>query len=123
MKSIFRLLLCLLTLPAWAQTTSVKFDRKVLKHDAVQEGAQLSFDYSVINTGDVPLVLERFEVACTCTKVTLPAPVLPGETAVIHVTFDTHGKIGWQYRKVKLYGNTKRPPEEVEFRVKVEEKD
>ena len=86
-------------------------------------GAQLSHAFIVQNTGDAPLVISGFEVACSCTKVTLPAPVPPGGTGVITVEFDTNGKYYQQDRTVLLKTNTKRGTEKLRFKVFVVPKD
>jgi hypothetical protein len=72
----------------------------------VEQGDPVKFDYEIRNTGDQPLVFERYEVACSCTAAQLPPqPLLPGKTATITVTFNTSSAIGRQDRVVKIYSN------------------
>jgi hypothetical protein len=45
---------------------------------------------------------------------------MPGQKASIKVSFDTKDKLGWQYRKIALYANTKKSPTHIEIRVRVD---
>jgi len=103
-----------------AQMAEFSFDKKIHKFDAAKEGALLECTFTFTNSGKAPLIITKYEVECPCTVVTHPSePVMPGKQGTIHVSFDSKGKIGWQYRKVRLYANTKKIPTEVEFRVKI----
>lgn len=83
-----------------------------------KEGTQLSHTFEFVNSGNEPLIISDYDVACSCTKaIYSKAPILPGEKSNITITFDTNGKYGYQDRVVKVYSNaTKRP---VKLRIKV----
>lgn len=102
------------------QFAEFSFSEKVLKIPPSPEGPSLSFEFPFTNSGEVPLIISEYKVQCTCTVVEYPKePILPGQSGVIHVHFDTKGKTGWQYRQVRLYANTKKGMDEIEFRVKI----
>ena len=102
------------------QFAEFSFDKKVKKFPPTEEGVELSHEWAFTNTGDQPLIITNYKVACTCTQVEYPKePIPPGESGVIKMTFDSEGKMGWQYRTIQLFANTKKSPIEVEFRVKV----
>lgn len=82
-----------------------------------KEGVQLKHTFEVINTGKAPLVITKYEVNCSCTKVTLPEPIPPGKTGNIVVEFDTNGKYYQQDRTIILHTNTKRKMETLRFKV------
>jgi len=104
----------------FAQLAEFSFDKRIHKFESTPEGEILECSFQFTNSGRVPLIITRYEVECPCTVVTYPsAPVMPGQSGEIHVRFDSKDKIGWQYRKVRLYANTKKSPTEVEFRVKI----
>jgi hypothetical protein len=71
----------------------------------------------ITNTGDAPLIISEYKVSCPCTKVTLPDPIPPGKSAVLHVTFETKGKYYEQDRAIILSTNTKKGTEKVRFKV------
>ena len=105
---------------AFGQFAEFSFDHKVQKSPPTKEGEILETDFSFTNTGDVPLIITEYKVECSCTQVIFPKePIMPGESGVIEVRFDSDKKIGWQYRKIRLYANTKKSPTEIEIRVKV----
>jgi len=109
---------------ASAQTAEFSFSKKILKFESIREGTPLSMEYIFTNSGSVPLIINDYKVQCTCTKVTYPTePVLPGESGVIRVDFDSAGKIGWQYRTILLYANVATGTDELEFRVKIKPKE
>jgi len=83
-----------------------------------KEGEQLSHAFKFTNTGNEPLIISDYQVACSCTKaIYSKAPILPGQSSEIIITFDTKGKYGYQDRVVKLYSNANKNP--VKLRIKV----
>lgn len=84
-----------------------------------EEGVVLEHDFTFKNVGDQPLIISDYNVACTCTKITYPtAPVMPGQEGVVHLSFDTKGKYGFQSRKIELVSNAKKKVK-LSFRVYV----
>ena len=70
------------------------------------------------NTGDVPLNFDAADVACECYEVTLPLPLMPGESGAIIVVFNTEDMAGFHRGKVVVYGNVKKPVS-LQFQVQV----
>lgn len=89
------------------------------KFPKTREGIQLKHAFVVKNTGETPLIISRYEVSCSCTKVTLPGPIAPGESGHVTVEFDTNGKYYQQDRKIILFTNTKKKTEYLRFKVYV----
>ena len=101
----------------------IKFEKRTQKFEKVKAGETLSFDFLFFNTGTEPLVLSEVKVSCGCTKPEFPkAPVPRGESATIHVTFDTKGKIGYQDRVLEVYSNAKNNPAKIRFKGMVDHK-
>ena len=120
LKSTLFILCIVSSAVAFGQHAELSFDKKVHKFDTVREGEQLEHTFTFTNKGDAPLILSNYKVECTCTKAEFEKrPFAPGESGTVKVTFDTTGKIGWQYRAVQLFSNAKKNPSEVEIRVKV----
>ncbi|TSJ41600.1 DUF1573 domain-containing protein [Fluviicola chungangensis] len=99
------------------QKAEFSVDKSVFTFPKTKEGPVISHDYVITNTGDVPLIISDYKVSCPCTKVTLPEPIPPGKSAVMHVTFETKGKYYEQDRSIILSTNTKKGTEKVRFKV------
>ena len=96
------------------------FEDKSHKFPDTKEGILLKHDFHFQNTGDEPLIIQNYEVACSCTKITYPKqPIAPGGKGVVHLTFDTNGKYGFQSRKVDIYTNASKRAETISFKVTV----
>lgn len=96
------------------------FNKTLVKFPDTNEGAILEYDFPFSNTGNAPLVISDYKVACSCTKVTFPKePIAPGYGGTIHLSFNTEGKYGLQFRKIELYSNTSKNPTILSFKVNV----
>jgi len=90
------------------------------KFEDTKEGVLLEHDFPFTNTGDSPLIISDYKVSCSCTKITFPEhPILPGKSDVVHLSFDTNGKYGFQSRKVNLISNASKKPYVIGFKVTV----
>ena len=107
---------------AFTLTGGAEFSFKDRSHKFpdTDQGVVLEHDYHFTNTGDAPLIISKYSVSCSCTKVTFPKePVLPGQSGKIHLTFDTAGKYEFQHRKVSLFSNASKKPVVISFKVYV----
>jgi hypothetical protein len=96
------------------------FKDHTFKFPDTHAGVLLEHDFPFTNTGDAPLIIADYKVACSCTKITFPKePVLPGQSGNIHLTFDTNGKYGFQSRKILINSNASKKPLELKFKVTV----
>jgi len=101
----------------------MKFEQRVQKFKKVKAGELLSFDFLFFNTGTEPLIISEVKVSCGCTVPEFPkAPVMPGESGTIHVTFNTKGKIGYQDRELMVYSNAGNGPAKIRFKGMVDHK-
>jgi hypothetical protein len=114
------LLISLNSALVFGQEAEFHLDEKIHKFPKTKQGVVLSHDFLITNTGEIPLLISDYRVACPCTKVQLPKePILPGETFPLKVSFDTKGKYDFQDRTVHLKTNTKKGTESVRFKVRV----
>lgn len=106
--------------PGFAQEAEFSIDKATHKFPKTNEGVVLSHTFIVENTGDAPLIISNYEVACSCTKLTYPTkPILPGEKAELVVTFDTKGKYYFQDRTILVQTNAKKEILKLRFKVNV----
>ncbi len=109
MRLFFAIIIALSS--AFTFTGGAEFSFKSKNHDFTDtnEGVILEHDFSFTNTGNAPLIISDYKVACTCTKITYPKnPIAPNQSASIHLSFDTAGKYGYQNRKIELISNAKK---------------
>ncbi len=126
MRTLIVLTICILNSALGvSQVAEFKFYGKNKRYPGkVEEGKMITFEYEVENTGDVPLIIKDYKVACPCTKLIYPSkPIMPNEKVVLKVTFDTKGKIAYQDRKIEIISNAKGGPHFIRFRVMVDNKE
>jgi hypothetical protein len=77
-----------------AKTDSIVFDKMVHDYGIIEQGGDGTCEFTFTNTGKEPLLLSGVRAGCGCT---LPEwskdPILPGESSVIKVKYDTR-KVG-----------------------------
>jgi len=87
----------------------------------VSQGKKVTHAYSVKNTGDKKLIIERIKPACGCTagKIT-KKEIAPGDTASFLITFNTKGYSGDVSKSAKVYSNdSKNPTQQIIIKGKV----
>jgi hypothetical protein len=75
---------------------------------SVTQGTKVEHDFVFKNTGKTPLVITNATGSCQCTVPQYPKePIAPGKTGVIHVVFDSTGKMGMQDKTVTIVSNSR----------------
>ena len=83
------------------------FDKTTHDFGTVIQGEKLTYTFNFTNTGKAPLVIENAAASCGCTTSTPPkAPIKPGESGKIDVTFDSKTKSGAVETKVRVVSNS-----------------
>lgn len=90
-----------------ADAPVMKFDKDIHDFGKIKSGDKVTYDFKFTNTGKSPLIITDAVATCGCTKPVWPsAPVKPGETAAINVTFNSAGKMGLQDKMITITANT-----------------
>ena len=120
MKRIVILTTMLLLMFTMWQAQNKQHDNK--SSDAQIEAVETEFDFGTIkevdgpvshtfiikNTGSSPLVLTRVVASCGCTKPEFQtAPIAPGKTSAIKVTYNPAGRPGQFVKTISIYSNGK----------------
>ncbi|HLP20446.1 MAG TPA: DUF1573 domain-containing protein [Chitinophagales bacterium] len=89
-------------------TTTISFvDSTTFHFDTIMQDDKVEHTFHLVNTGDKNLLISRAFGSCGCTVPEYPKdPVKPGDTASIHVTFNSAGKKGEQHKNVTIVCNT-----------------
>ena len=85
----------------------MKFEKESHDFGKIKVGDIVSYDFKFSNTGKSPLIITDGYASCGCTKPAWPkTPIKPGESGVIHVTFDSKTKMGLQDKLITITANT-----------------
>jgi hypothetical protein len=83
----------------------IKFDNNVHDYGTVYQGGDGSCEFSFKNIGDEPLTLTNARSSCGCTVPKWPKePILPGQSGLIQVTYDTK-RLGVISKQITVLSN------------------
>ena len=93
MRKLFLFLGCLIMVVALSAQPKaddlIKFETVTHGFGKVQKGTPVSVEFSFVNPGKKPLIIEDATAECGCTKPEYPKqPIMPGKTGKIKVTYD-----------------------------------
>jgi len=76
--------------------------------DVKESDGSVSHTFTVLNNGELPLVISRVVASCGCTTPEwTKEPIAPGKTGAVTVTYHTTGRPGPINRTVSVYSNGK----------------
>ncbi len=120
MKLFFTLLISLNSALGFSQVAEFSIKEPLFKFPKTNEGPIVEHTYIFTNTGNAPLIIQDYLVACTCTEVFYSKePIMPGKIGEIKIKFDTKGKYYLQDRIVTLILNTKKKSAKLRFKIYV----
>ncbi len=86
----------------------MKFKVDTLDFGTVTQGTIVEKDFKFTNTGKSPLVITKADGSCHCTVPHFPEePIAPGKSGIIHVVFDSNGKMGYQSKTATITSNNR----------------
>lgn len=97
-------------------SASISFNKEEHNFGTVNEGEIVKTTFLVTNTGKGDLVITNAQASCGCTVPVWPkAPISPGETGEIQVSFNTNGKPNRQSKSITLTTNTEKGREVIKI--------
>jgi len=99
--------------PAQVDPKAGKFKFEEETHDfgEVPEGPLAETDFEFKNTGKSPIIITEAHGSCGCTVPTWPHdPILPKHKGIIHVTYNTNGRVGMINKDVYITSNAQQSP-------------
>jgi hypothetical protein len=88
-----------------------KFEEETHDFGTVPEGPLAETDFEFKNVGKEPIIIKEAHGSCGCTVPTWPHdPILPKHKAVIHVTYNTQGRVGQINKDVTITSNASNSP-------------
>ncbi len=101
------------------KTAKIKFKKETIDYGTIEKGADGVRVFEFTNTGDAPLIITRVYSSCGCTIPKKPdAPILPGETGVIEVKYDTK-RVGPIRKTITVYSNADEPTKAIKIKGKI----
>lgn len=86
---------------------TMKFEYITHDFGKIQMGDKVTYKYNFTNAGKGPLIITDAVASCGCTIPTWPkAPIKPGDSGQIVVTFNSAGKKGLQDKQITITANT-----------------
>lgn len=91
-----------------AKNTTCTFNELIHDYGDVKADSDNTCFFSVTNTGEKPLIIEKVDASCGCTTPIKPEkPILPGQSDKIKVLFHpTSTQLGSQNKTVTVTANT-----------------
>lgn len=82
------------------------FNHFSYQYGEIFQGEKIDHDFIITNTGVNPLIIHKVKSSCGCIKTSLTkTEISKGESAIIHVDFDSFGKEGKDSRSIYVYLN------------------
>ncbi|QGY45440.1 DUF1573 domain-containing protein [Maribellus comscasis] len=90
--------------------TEFEFSKEMHNFGSLQAGEIVVFTFEFKNSGENNLLIQKVETDCGCMRAEFSKEnVLPGESGIIEVEFDSSGLWGKQFKTIEVYANTKKP--------------
>lgn len=90
--------------------TTVRIDRTTASMGSFDWKQEQKTDFTLVNTGNKPLIIHTINTSCGCTTVDFPKkPVRPGEEAVLHVSYKAEHE-GYFNKTITVYCNVEFSP-------------
>ena len=105
---LYGLTVVLFSVCAFAEEPNLELANDYFDFGTADEGATVSHEFEIKNSGNADLRIERIVPGCRCAVPSLSSDVIkPGETAKITVELKTEGFSGKITRKIRLFSNDK----------------
>jgi hypothetical protein len=89
----------------------IRFDTKHIDLGSVEQFGSRHFTFDFENQGTDPLIIDRVETSCPCTRGAAEADtVLPGERSAIRADFDSESAEGPQLKVLAVFSNDPASP-------------
>jgi hypothetical protein len=99
----------------------LKLEVEEYNFGTIKQGEKVTYDFKFVNAGKEPLIITAANGTCGCTVPSYPKePIAKNGKGVIHVEFNSTGKMGMQDKTVTLTSNSKGGPKILHLKGNVE---
>lgn len=100
--------------------TTIQIEHQSFDFGKIKEGEILKKDIIYTNTGKNPLIIFSAFGSCGCTVPTYSKkPLLAGESATLHIEFNSENRKGNNTKTVTIFANTEPALNKIDFTVQV----
>lgn len=100
----------------------ITFETDTHDFGTIASGDMVRYSFKFKNTGKSLLVISDVTTSCGCTVSSFPKePINPGESGTIDVSFDSHGRKGFQRKSATVFSNTQPPTKQLHIKAMIEE--
>jgi hypothetical protein len=90
-----------------SNAAAMKFETESHDFGKIKQGDKVTYEFKYTNTGKSPLIISDAFATCGCTTPEVEkAPIQPGATSSVKVTFNSAGKTGLQDKLITVIANT-----------------
>ena len=86
----------------------IKFLSERIEVGVADGKTNVNQDFKFSNAGNIPLLISEVKGNCHCVQAKWPEKIEPGDSAVIHVSFDPTGVTGLYQRTLMVHSNATR---------------
>lgn len=102
------------------EKTSMHVSDSLHNFGTIKDGDIVQHQYQVFNTGEQPLFIANVQTSCGCTAPSFSKdPILPGQSAMVTLEFNSKGKEGNVRKKALIVANAKNSPYPITFEAQV----
>lgn len=113
---------CREKVPAIPKDTSLEWRENSWHFGTLTQGEEVSHTFRFRNTGEHSLVIKGVETGCGCTVANYEkAPVKPDKEGKIEIIFNSAGRMGKQYKEIRIFANIPGRETVVKFTAEVRE--
>lgn len=95
-----------------AKLPHLKIAESVYSFGKIKQEEKATHDYKIYNDGTAVLLFRKVKSNCTCIKATmLKKEIMPGDSTLVHVEYDSTVKTGSDSRTISLFTNDPSSPE------------
>lgn len=92
------------------EKAEIQFKEETIDYGKISRGSDGVRVFEFTNTGDAPLVITNVRSSCGCTIPKKPEePILPGQTGLIEVKYDTNRAAGPFRKAITVSSNANSP--------------
>lgn len=103
--------------------TEIEFINPSYAFGKVTEGETVMHTFKFRNIGNENLIISNIDTGCGCTTAQYTTePIAPGREGIVEIAFNSSGRMGKQYKEIRIFANVPKGVVSVVFTAEVAER-